>query len=162
MRRHGSFDLQIRRTGIGLSWLEKLVASDLPDDCVEWPIADAMTGYGSVWYKGRQQGAHRVAYMLHSGSSLDTKDWVLHSCDNRRCVNPKHLRAGTPKENTRDALSRHRWPVGSRNSQAKLDETAVAKIRRDPRRLIDVAAEYGVSISLVSQIRNRQIWAHVP
>jgi len=33
---------------------------------------------------------------------------ILHSCDNRKCCNPNHLRAGTGKDNYRDALERNR------------------------------------------------------
>ena len=33
---------------------------------------------------------------------------ILHDCDNRRCCNPEHLRAGTHLENSRDAQARGR------------------------------------------------------
>jgi len=48
--------------------------------------------------------AARVAYALEHGSVPDGK-WILHRCNNPRCVSPAHLYAGTPRDNKRDAVA---------------------------------------------------------
>lgn len=34
--------------------------------------------------------------------------YVLHSCDNMRCINPKHLKVGTQRDNMKDMYDRKR------------------------------------------------------
>lgn len=52
--------------------------------------------------------AHRIALCLKTGKDYDTPLDVLHSCDNPPCVNPDHLRWGTPTENINDIKIRDR------------------------------------------------------
>jgi hypothetical protein len=48
---------------------------------------------------------HRYSYELHKGPISEGLH-VLHECDNKLCINPDHLRAGTHAENIRDAVAR--------------------------------------------------------
>jgi hypothetical protein len=64
-------------------------------------------GYGAVSVNGVKTRAHRLAYELSNGP-IPAGKMILHSCDNRRCVNPAHLRPGTAQENWEDALTRGR------------------------------------------------------
>lgn len=58
----------------------------------------------------RVEGSYRcfrVARLLLGLSNGDPR-MALHRCDNPRCVNPEHLRAGTNGDNMRDAVQRKR------------------------------------------------------
>ena len=48
-------------------------------------------GYGRLVVRGTRYAAHRLSYDLHIGTP---KGYILHSCDNPRCVNPHHLYDG--------------------------------------------------------------------
>jgi hypothetical protein len=87
---------------------------------------------------------------------------VLHSCHNRLCVNVDHLRLGTHAENMRDRAEATRTAKGARHGMAKLNEAAVADLRHRAAmgaKLVDLAAEYGVSVSTVSLTVRGMRWA---
>lgn len=127
------------------------------NDCWEWTRSLFAGGYGRVTSKGKVTGAHRIAYELVYGP-IPQGLQVLHSCDNRKCCNPRHLSVGTNLDNVKDKVSRGRQTSGSRNGMSKLTEEQVGRIIVDSRTQLQIATEYGISQSMVSKIKLRRSW----
>ncbi len=112
-------------------------------------------------------GAHRFSYELHKGQ-IPAGLIICHACDNPSCVNPDHLFLGTFRDNMDDAIRKNRRPVGESIHCAKLKNADILEIRRrlslDKSRGITVriAKDYGVSKSVISDIKRRIIWNCIP
>ena len=107
---------------------------------------------------------HRFAWEIANAEQIPPGLAVLHSCDNPPCVNPRHLRVGTTKDNSADMVSRRRHVYGDRHYHAKLSTTLVQQLVSDyrsgvrPRRL---AEKLGVSESIVHDVINGVSWVEV-
>jgi hypothetical protein len=99
--------------------------------CWVWQGPARNDGYGTMRFRGKQWGAHRVAYTLFVGE-IPGGLIVCHTCDLPRCVNPDHLWLGTPADNTRDAITKNRL-VGRRGEQnpaCRYPDEVVAVVRK--------------------------------
>jgi hypothetical protein len=68
-------------------------------DCILWTGYLDKDGYGQFYFKQKNRRAHRVAYYFIHGDIQ--KGMVIdHTCKNRNCVNPEHLRVVSNYENT--------------------------------------------------------------
>lgn len=135
-----------------------------PDACWPWQGTRARRGYGRFKIRtGEALKAHRVAYYIANGE--EPQLWVLHSCDNPPCVNPRHLSQGTHAENMRQRTQRNRTAEGSRSASAKLTEGDIPEIRRRlaaGHTLVSIARSYHVGETTIRDIRERHTWDHVP
>ncbi len=130
--------------------------------CWLWIGTKDKDGYGTISRGCKGSGserAHRMSWMLHKGPVPPHKI-VLHECDNPACVNPSHLRAGTNKENTADAISKNRMAFGERHGMAKLTPRAIQAIRADWPSLSSnqLAEKYGISRTHAWEIATRKVW----
>jgi hypothetical protein len=70
-------------------------------ECIHWTINLSVKGYGQIVYDNRTHNVHRLMYALVYGD-IPKGLHILHSCNNKTCYNPLHLRMGTHLENMRD------------------------------------------------------------
>lgn len=97
------------RTGTYFRFHDKVLVGG---GCWEWQCTADRYGYGVFKMHPKMVKAHRFSYETHVDSIPDGM-LIMHSCDNRKCVNPKHLSAGTAADNMEDkkAKGRARGPV---------------------------------------------------
>jgi len=75
--------------------------------CWEWAGSINNSGYGSLTTNECRVLAHRLMYTLYYGVD-PKKKYVLHLCDNPKCVRPNHLRLGTQSENLKESVKKNR------------------------------------------------------
>lgn len=136
-----------------------------PNDCWVWTAGKLKDGYGAfkTGELGREQtSAHRYSYRLAHGE-IPPGMVVCHRCDNPPCVNPAHLFLGTQRDNQMDKITKGRANTahGRALPHAKLDETSVRLIRARTDSAVKVAADFGVSPSVIDSVRHRRSWKHV-
>jgi hypothetical protein len=113
-------------TAVGMRFWSKVDRSGGPDACWSWRASLQGGGYGQFRFRGRNDLAHRVAYILTKGELPADKPHVLHTCDNRPCCNPAHLFAGTALDNMRDKVAKGRQAMGDFQG-ARLNPASVAR-----------------------------------
>lgn len=114
--------------------------------------------YGRFLFKGKNNLAHRVSYMLYVGA-IPKGLKVLHRCDVPSCVNPNHLFLGTQLDNVRDMFSKGRQPKCKANTNsAKLTLVEVNEIRKSNRSVKELSLSYGVTRETIYNIVNYKTW----
>lgn len=87
------------------------------------PNAKGYIPFSAEGRKGGKKRLHRILYQILFGKIAD-EVLILHSCDNRRCINPNHLRAGTAAQNTADMMNKSRGANQSQTSYSWRDGNA--------------------------------------
>lgn len=139
------------------------------DECWEWKAkATYSSGYGCAHFDFgnglKLQGAHRISFYLTNGAIPHKLD-ILHSCDNKKCCNPKHLSAGTKNQNMKEAWDR--GLVSLRPPSVKSHKITAEQVREIRKRHSGgesrsrLAREFGYSKSGMDHIISRRHWDHV-
>lgn len=138
--------------------------------CWEWRgYIHPKFGYGYMRMNVKKWFAHRLSFHLFVKDISNSKNVIMHSCDNRSCVNPTHLKLGTQAENIKDMIYKNRKPLGEKLSFAKLKEEDVIMIRnvfdhtkenRD-RVFQNLANELKVSRATIYKVGFRKNWKHI-
>lgn len=92
---------------------ERYVEPEPTSGCFLWAGAMTTSGYGMFLFHGKARQAHRVAYIMAHGA-IPPGACILHSCDNRACVNPLHLHPGDKGLNAKEREQRNRGAKASR------------------------------------------------
>ena len=116
-------------------WVIGHIKPNMNTPCHEWIGKKDKDGYGRCWYQSRWNGlqriAHRVSFILKYGFIMDG-EIILHECDNPSCVNPLHLREGSPYDNSQDMVIRNRQTCGEDLWSCKVSEQYVIELRLMP------------------------------
>ena len=144
--------------------------------CWIWTASVMKSGYGRIGIGGSKTiTAHRAAWLLIHGPIPEGK-WVLHDCDEKRCV--RHLHLGDRRTNTQEARERKRFshgpshgeatsagaPRGTHHKGSILKEEDIPRIRalhRSGRSSTSIGVEFGVSAATISQVVRSKTWRHV-
>jgi len=136
---------------------------DIPENksgCWLWKGCTTINGYGLIKVSDKVVHTHRLAYTIFVGVIPENK-LILHSCDNRICCNPTHLRPGTHQDNMNDMSIRKRCYSGEDHYGSKLSRIDIPKIRR----MLAcgytqecIGKVFGVSDTSISQIKHGRNW----
>jgi hypothetical protein len=115
-------------------WAQAERAAD-GSGCLLWTSATTNSGYPQVWWQGKTEGAHRIAYRLAVDEippGYDVDHVQDSGCCHTECIEPAHLEAVTKTENQQrkkfTAEQRARCADGGRKSRkSRKGEDPVAR-----------------------------------
>jgi hypothetical protein len=127
--------------------------------CWNWQDTLLHNGYGRLQQNGKSIKAHRFAYEYYNGS-IKEGYFICHSCNNRRCVNPKHLRQDTHSSNMIDMV------LSNNGKDQILSVDEVIEIKKALKhyyrgQIRDLAHFYKVSERQIYHIKNDSRWSHI-
>lgn len=150
---------------------------DIQTDCLIWLGYINKGGYGTCNYKSKQMRCHRISWIINNKVShipkqdnKNNKLEIRHMCNIKSCIEPTHLKIGTPLENGKDKIHSQRSAKGETHPQSTISKELAKKIkwsktnRTDPLfKTRKQRAEYfGVSIYVIEGIDRNRTWSHIP
>jgi hypothetical protein len=84
------------------------ISKDTKTKCWNWLGCRDDKGYARLKINYKSERAHRLSYHIFT-SDVKAYEVVHHTCSNKSCINPKHLRLVSPQENTAEMLERRHY-----------------------------------------------------
>lgn len=125
-------------------------------DCLDFTSSNNQDGYGTIWWEGAVDRAHRVSWKVHFGP-IPPDLLVFHACDRPPCCNPKHLFLGTNADNSADKVSKGRAAMKMRPE----DVLEIRRLRQSGMKLREVAEKFSISQAQVSLIARHLSRGHL-
>jgi hypothetical protein len=129
-----------------------------------WPYGRSKNPnyYPLIRSDGENVLANRYVCMKAYGEPpLGSGSYACHSCDNRKCINPRHLRWADHAANMNDKAI-HGSIKGEKSPRAKLTEADVLFIRSHPEISPNkLGLKFGVSRRAVRAARSGLNWGHL-
>ena len=144
-----------------INWIEEN-SGHQGNECLIWPFGVSDNGRGIVGFRGSNMSAPKAMCFVAHGNPPTPKHEAAHSCGRGHdgCMNPKHLRWATRRENEADKRFHGTLRRGADINTSKLTEADVKSIRTDSEMTgVDLAQKYGVTPSSISNVRLRKSWA---
>lgn len=119
--------------------------------------------YVSIRAYGKQTYLHRESYRTYNGE-IPSGMVIMHTCDNPKCCNPKHLKIGTHKDNVDDKVSKNRHTFGETNGMCKLKKEEVLQIleyKKMGNTEQKISELIKTSKSNVHNILSGKTWSHI-
>ena len=109
-----------------------------PNECWPWLGVREKSGYGRTWIDDVGYYAHRVIFDLANPNQITlkaptnrkAKGFLMHTCDNRICCNPAHLKVADIAENNKDCRDkgRRQMPKGENHHRSVFTDQEIAKV----------------------------------
>lgn len=126
------------------------------NDCWEWLAScNPITGYGNTQWERKRIYTHRLMWTLAIGT-IPADMYVLHKCDNPKCVNPHHLFLGTSLANAQDRESKGRGNRPHRFSMVEINTIRLSYQANSD--LEKMAYSYGVSKMAIWNVVTRKTY----
>lgn len=131
--------------------------------CLLWPFTKTGSGYGWLRLSNPRRGAmaHVVVCSAVHDAKISGIHEVGHSCGNKLCLNPAHLRWCLHVDNCADRKAHGTHLEGERVPHARLTEKQVSFIRASSLMQKELAAQFGCDPSNISAIKRRRSWKHL-
>lgn len=118
--------------------------------CIAWPYG-TNGKYGIVTFATNKVYVHRLVCELAHGLPPTNRHQCAHSCHNKLCCRPSHLRWATAAENQQDETN-------TNNGHYKLTQEEITEIRTSKLRQKDIAKKFKVSRTHVWRITSGRVW----